>query len=104
MDFDFCDAGCWRRLRFQILDKGQQPFLGALQKNLNSFLAIQYPSGKRIGASQTIHKRPKANALHHAANSNGTSAGHSHSTSTKQLRPTPIRPQRVFYILFAVLD
>src|ERR1700730_4121384 len=86
-DFDLCDASRCGRLCFQVLNKSLQLWLGAFQINLNPLLAAQHPSRERVGARETIHVRTKANALHHAANSNRTGTGHRYSTSTMQLRP-----------------
>ena len=61
---------------FEILHESPQSWLSAFHKNLNALLAIQHPSGERVGASEAINKRTKANALHHAANSNGACTGH----------------------------
>jgi hypothetical protein len=87
MDFNLRDARGGRRFRFQVLYKCQQTFFCALEKNLDSLLAIQNPTCKRVGACQPIYKWTKANALHHAAHANGAGAGHSYSTSRKQLWP-----------------
>src|ERR1700722_2359363 len=89
MHFDFRDTGCGRRLRFQLLHKSLKPRLGAFDKNLNAFIAVEHPSGERIGLRKAIDVGTKANTLHHSANSNGTSAGdcYGHSASTMQLRP-----------------
>jgi hypothetical protein len=61
MHFDFRDAGCRRRLQFQILNKGPQSRLGPFQINLNPLLAIQYPSRERVGACQAIDERTESN-------------------------------------------
>src|ERR1700684_397600 len=87
MDFNFRDVRSGRRFRFQILHKCQQAFLRAFEKNLDSLLAIQDPTCKRVGACKPIYEWPKTNPLHHAANSNGAGPRHSFSPSTKQLRP-----------------
>ena len=85
--FDFRDARRGRSLGFQILHESSQPGLGAFEENLDSLLAVQHPPGERVGLRQAIDVGPEANALHYAANSNRTSAGHGYSAPTMQLRP-----------------
>src|ERR1700733_11894475 len=87
MNFNCRDAGGRWRLGFQVLNKGQQSWLRAFDENLDAFLAIQHPPGEGIRTSETINERTKTYALHYTTNSNRTSTGHGHSTSTMQLRP-----------------
>jgi hypothetical protein len=87
MDLDVRDAGGGGRLCFQVLNKSLQSWFTTFQVNLNSFLAVQYPSGEGIGACETIDEGAEANALHNAANSDRAGTCHRYSTSTMQLRP-----------------
>jgi len=60
----------------------------ALDENLDAFFSVQYPAGERVCASEAIHERAKAHALHYAANFDGTSTGHDfYSRFTMQPRP-----------------
>ena len=73
---DLGDVGGGWRLALQVLNESVEAFLRAFQENFNSLLAVQHPSRETIGARQTIYERAEADALHHASNSNRTSADH----------------------------
>src|SRR5579863_484432 len=95
-NFDVRDASGRRWVRVQILHKSLEPKLSTLQKNLDAFFTIQHPSGKGVGAGQTIDKRPEAHTLHYAANSNGTCAGHAYSDAVTPLPPCSCGPASRF--------
>src|SRR5579859_2814108 len=70
---DLC--GRWR-LTLKITKKRFECRLRALQMNVHAVRLVQHPARKCIRASQTKHKRAKADPLHHPAHSHAARDRH----------------------------
>lgn len=63
---NFADASGGRGLRPQVREKGVEPGVFALKKDLDSPFAVEHPTGKLVSVGQAINEGTKADA-HDAA-------------------------------------
>jgi hypothetical protein len=67
---NFGDSGGGRMLASHLSNERFHIPLGAFKVNFDSLVAVEHPTGKGVGARQTVHKWAKAHALYHATHTN----------------------------------